>query len=65
MKRSSIGIRDIATFENAEDAYRKARRGKRYREEVLEFTANKEEELCNIVQELLAEHTDKEKQDDL
>lgn len=25
MKRSNIGIKDIATFENAEDAYRKAR----------------------------------------
>ena len=53
MKRSSIGIQDIATFENAEDAYRKARRCKRYREEVLRFTENKEAELCDIVQELL------------
>lgn len=35
MKRSNIGIKDIATFENAEDAYRKARKCKRYREEVL------------------------------
>lgn len=53
MKRSSIGIQDIATFENAEDAYKKARRCKRYREEVLRFTENKEAELCDIVQELL------------
>lgn len=53
MKRSGVGIEDIATFENAEDAYRKARRNKRYREEVLRFTENKEAELCDIVQELL------------
>ena len=44
MKRSNIGIKDIATFENAEDAYRKARKCKRYREEVLRFTDNLEEE---------------------
>ena len=50
MKRSNIGIQDIATFENAEDAYRKARRCKRYREEVLIFTDNLEEELYDLVE---------------
>lgn len=45
MKRSNIGIQDIATFENAESAYRKVRKCKRYREEVLRFTDNLEEEL--------------------
>lgn len=54
MKRSNIGIRDIATFENAEDAYRKARRCKRYREEVLRFTDNLEAELYSLVDDLLA-----------
>lgn len=54
MKRSSIGIQDIATFENAEDAYRKARKCKRYREEVLRFTDNLEEELYSLVDDLLA-----------
>ena len=48
MKRSNIGIKDIATFENAEDAYRKARKCKRYREEVLRFTDNLEEVLQKI-----------------
>ena len=52
MKRSNIGIQDIATFENAEDAYRKARRCKRYREEVLIFTDNLEEELYSLVDDL-------------
>lgn len=54
MKRSNIGIQDIATFENAENAYRKARRCKRYREEVLRFTDNLEEELYDLVADLLA-----------
>lgn len=54
MKRSGIGIQDIATFENAEDAYRKARKCKRYREEVLRFTDNLEEELYSLVDDLLA-----------
>lgn len=54
MKRSNIGIKDIATFENAEDAYRKARKCKRYREEVLRFTDNLEEELYDLVADLKA-----------
>ena len=54
MKRSNIGIQDIATFENAENAYRKARKCKRYREEVLRFTDNLEEELYDLVADLLA-----------
>lgn len=54
MKRSNIGIKDIATFENAEEAYKKARRCKRYREEVLRFTDNLEEELYSLVDDLLA-----------
>lgn len=54
MKRSNIGIREIATFENAEDAYKKARRCKRYREEVLRFTDNLEEELYDLVADLEA-----------
>ena len=54
MKRSNIGIKDIATFENAEDAYRKARKCKRYREEVLRFTDNLEEELYDLVADLEA-----------
>lgn len=54
MKRSNIGIQDIATFENAEEAYRKARRCKRYREEVLRFTVNLEAELYSLVDDLLA-----------
>lgn len=53
MKRSNIGIQDIATFENAESAYRKARKCKRYREEVLRFTDNLEEELYDLVADLL------------
>lgn len=54
MKRNNIGIQDIATFENAEEAYRKARRCKRYREEVLRFTDNLEAELYSLVDDLLA-----------
>lgn len=54
MKRSNIDIQDIATFENAEDAYRKARKCKRYREEVLRFTDSLEEELYSLVDDLLA-----------
>lgn len=54
MKRSNIGIKDIATFENAENAYRKARKCKRYREEVLRFTDNLEEELYDLVADLEA-----------
>lgn len=54
MKRSNIGIKDIATFENAEDAYRKARKCKRYREEVLRFTDNLEEELYDLAADLEA-----------
>lgn len=54
MKRSNLGIEDIAIFENAEDAYRKARKCKRYREEVLRFTENKEEELHSLVDDMLA-----------
>ena len=54
MKRSNIGIKDIATFENAEDAYRKARKCKRYREEVLRFTDNLEEELYDLVADMEA-----------
>lgn len=61
MKRSNIGIKDIATFENAEDAYRKARKCKRYREEVLRFTDNLEEELYDLLAHWKPEHTDKGK----
>lgn len=53
MKRNNLGIKDIATFENADNAYRKARKCKRYREEVLRFTENKEEELHSLVDDIL------------
>lgn len=52
MKRSSAGIKDIATFENAEKAYKKARKCKRYRQEVLRFTADKEAELLELIESL-------------
>jgi len=52
MKRNNMGIKEIATFENAEDAYRKARKCKRYRTEVLKFTEEKEEGLLNLVCDL-------------
>lgn len=52
MKRSNVGIHDIATFENAEKAYRKARKNKRYRKEVLVFTADKEKEILELVESI-------------
>lgn len=43
----------VYDFENLYKAYLKARRGKRFREEVLEFTANLEENLITIQNELI------------
>jgi len=43
----------IYNFENLYQAYLKARRAKRYQEEVLKFTANLEENLITIQNEIL------------
>ena len=43
----------ITSFENLYDAYLKARRGKRYRSDVLIFSANLEENLLKIQKQLL------------
>jgi len=43
----------ICSFENLTEAYKQARKCKRYRKEVLEFTANLEENLVNIQNELI------------
>lgn len=42
----------ITTFENVYEAYRKARRGKRYKEYTLDFSANVEEEIWFILYDL-------------
>ena len=43
----------ICDFENLHSAYLKARRGKRYREEILKFGYNAESNLFNLRRELL------------
>ncbi len=53
MKRHSGLFEKIYDFSNLERAYRKARRGKRYRNEVLRFTKNLEENLVNIQNHLI------------
>jgi retron-type reverse transcriptase len=55
MKRYSGLFEQIYDFENLELAYKKARRNKRYRNEVLRFTANKEEYLINLQNHLMWE----------
>ena len=45
-------MKNICTMKNALNAYQKARRCKRYRPEVLEFEANREEYLGKAIREL-------------
>ncbi len=53
MKRISNIYEDIYNFSNLYDAYLKARKGKRYRREVLEYTRNLEENLIGLQNELI------------
>lgn len=53
LKRISNLYDTICSFENIYEAYKSARKCKRYRREVLNFTANLESNLINIQQELL------------
>lgn len=53
MKRAGRLWSDICTFENALEAYQKARSGKRYRYEVIEFEQNREENLLGIVDDMI------------
>lgn len=52
MKRITGLMKNICTMKNALIAYQKARRCKRYRPEVLEFEANREEYLSKAIREL-------------
>lgn len=52
MKRITGLMKNICTMKNALIAYQKARRCKRYRPEVLEFEANREEYLGKAIREL-------------
>jgi retron-type reverse transcriptase len=53
MKRYGNLYRKIYDFANLESAYRKARRNKRYRTEVLRYTANLEENLIDLQNHLI------------
>ncbi len=53
IKRIGNLYEEICSFDNLYEAYLTARKGKKYREEVLEFTANLEENLIEIQNELL------------
>ncbi|XJZ25934.1 reverse transcriptase domain-containing protein [Bacillota bacterium Lsc_1132] len=53
MKREGNLYEKICDFENLYQAYLEARRGKRYRNDVLKYTANLEENLIQIQNELL------------
>ena len=53
MKRVGNLIGEICTFENAIEAYKKARDCKRFRPEVLEFEQNREENLLRAVEDIL------------
>lgn len=53
MKRYGNLYEQIYDFENLYQAYLEARKGKRYRQEVLEFSANLEENLIQIQNELI------------
>lgn len=53
MKRYGNLYEQIYDFENLYQAYLKARKNKRYRAEVLEFSANLEENLIQIQNELI------------
>ncbi len=53
MKRFSGLYEQIYDFENIHSAYLEARKNKRYRDEVLRFTANLEENLIQIQNELI------------
>lgn len=52
MKKLKNLYQEICSFENLLEAYKQARKCKRYRSEVLEFTANLEENLITIQNEL-------------
>lgn len=53
MKRHSQLYKQIFDFANIENAYKKARRCKRYRNEVLKYSANLEENLINLQNHLI------------
>lgn len=53
MKREGNLFEQIYDFENLHQAYLEARKGKRYRDDVLKFTANLEENLIQIQNELI------------
>lgn len=53
MKRVGNLYEQIYDFENLHQAYLEARKGKRYRDDVLKFTANLEENLIQIQNELI------------
>lgn len=52
MKRVGNLIEEICTFENAMEAYRKARGCKRFRPEVMEFEQNREENLLRAIEDI-------------
>lgn len=54
MKRTGQLWKEICTYDNALDAYFKARKGKRYKHEVLNFEKDREQNLLKIVDELTA-----------
>lgn len=53
MKRKGNLYENIYDFEKLYEAYLKARKGKRYRDEVLDFTFNLEENLIQLQNELI------------
>lgn len=53
MKRYGNLYKQIYDFENLYQAYQEAKKGKRYRDEVLKFSANLEENLIQIQNELI------------
>jgi len=56
MKRTRIELIDIAERKNLVTAFYKAARGKKYRQNVAEFTANLDGSLCSLGYDILAEN---------
>ena len=55
MKRYNNLFQTICSFQNLHLAYLKARKCKRYRDEILEFSYNLEENLLKLQEELLSQ----------
>ena len=54
-KRSNNLYKKICSFENLHLAYLKARKGKRYKDDILKFGCNPEERLLKLREELLSQ----------